>query len=515
MAESLPAVVLSHFSDFIASQMGLYFPKERWPDLQRGIKSASRQLGFDSEEACARWLLSSPLTKRQIETLASHLTVGETYFFREKNTFSALEEHIFPDLIRARRRDQRRLRIWSAGCATGEEPYSIAMLLRKLIPDLADWNITILGTDINPSFLRKASDGAYGEWSFRDTPRWVKGSCFFQRESRYEILPEIRKMVAFSYLNLAEDGYPSLLNNTNGMDLILCRNVLMYFAPERARQTVRQFHDALVDGGWLIASPSEASHALFSQFTMASLGEAILYKKDAGAGRPEAYGFRAMEATNVSLPALAEAIAWPAAETFSSGAAEEDAPGGEAAPATEVAGGKPDASHPPLYAEAFRLYGQGRYEEAVEKLSLRLLDKGDDTNAMALLARLYANQGKLQEALEWCEKALAGDRLKPALHFLEGMILQERGAVEQAVASLRRTLYLDQNFTLAHFALGSLALRQERFKESNKHFENALSSLSAYRPEDVLPESDGLTAGRLIEIIGSAKVQGADRQITA
>jgi chemotaxis protein methyltransferase CheR len=298
------------------------------------------------------------------------------------------------------------------------------------------------------------------------------------------------------------------------MDMILCRNVLMYFAPERARKTVYKFRGALIDGGWLIASPSEASHQLFSQFTMVRLREAILYQKGTTEGHRGAHGSRATEAANVSLPAPVEALAEPAAEISPLEASEANALGQEPAHATEGADCKLEAPYSALYAEAFRLYGRGLYEEAAEKLSLCLLEEGDKTKAMALIARIYANQGKLAEALERCEKALAGDRLNPALHFLQGMILQEQGALDDARASLKRTLYLDQNFTLAHFALGSLALQQERYNESNKHFSNALLILSAYRPEDVLPESDGLTAGRLIEMIGSAKAQGSSRKIT-
>jgi chemotaxis protein methyltransferase CheR len=511
MPNPTPDALLSQVADFVAAKLGLYFSRERWHDLERGIASAARDLGFPSVESCIHRLISLPLEKAQLEVLASHITVGETYFFREKNTFAALEEHVFPDLIRSRRPDQRRLRIWSAGCATGEEPYSIAILLRKLIPDLPDWNVTILATDINPSFLQKAFHGVYSEWSFRDTPLWLKERYFKRRqEGRYEILPEIRKMVTFSYLNLAEDSYPSLLNNTNAMDLILCRNVLMYFAPERAGTTIQKFHDSLVPGGWLIVSPSEASHVLFSRFMMVRLREAILYEKDPGQGRGEAHGSRAMEVANVVLHSPAEAIAKPAAEVSSSAAAEETARGRDGASTTEVTERKSDESPSTLYTEAFQLYEHGHYEKAIEKLSLCLPDKGDHTNAMALLARLYANRGKLAEALEWCKKALAGDRLNPALHFLEGMVLQEQGIIEDAMASLKRALYLDQNFALAHFALGSLASRQGRLVESNKHFENALSILSAHRPEEILPESDGLTAGRLIEIISSARAQGSN-----
>ena len=267
MTQDLPAPLLSQLSEFVAGHMGLYFPPERWRDLERGIRSAARESDAADIKAYAEWLLSAPLDKARIETLAGELTVGETYFFRENRSFEILGERILPELIRARQGGEQRLRVWSAGCCTGEEAYSIAILLDRVLPAPRQWHVTILATDINPRFLKKAAEGVYGEWSFRNPPAWLKGSYFKPAGAhRYEILPRIKEMVTFAYLNLAEDVYPSLSNNTNAMDLIFCRNVLMYFAPDRVRKVIHNFHRSLLDGGRLIVSPAETSAQLFSQF---------------------------------------------------------------------------------------------------------------------------------------------------------------------------------------------------------------------------------------------------------
>src|SRR2546428_1703787 len=160
--------LLWQVNEKLAAQMGLHFPKERWSDLARGIGAAAEQFDFQNVESFVRWLVVSALTRAQLETLASHLTVGETYFFRERKSLEILEENILPELIRTRRGTDQRIRIWSAGCCTGEEPYTIAILLDRLLPDIRDWQITITATDINPCFLKKASDGLYSEWSFRE-----------------------------------------------------------------------------------------------------------------------------------------------------------------------------------------------------------------------------------------------------------------------------------------------------------------------------------------------------------
>lgn len=495
MGMRIPDNLLGEFSRFVEANMGLSFPKEKWADLERGIRSAACEFGFGEAESCIRWLMSSHLSKGHVETLASHLTVGETYFFRDRKCFRILEEHILPELIRSRRENERYIRIWSAGCATGEEAYSIAILLRKMIANIKDWNITILATDINPHFLEKAADGAYSEWSFRDTPTHVKERYFRKRRKGcFEILQGIREMVTFSYHNLVEDAYPSLLNNTNAMDIILCRNVVMYFSKGPAEEVLRNLSRCLVDGGWLIVSAVEVSLLPSSQVSVVNLEGAILYRKEPlppgqsipGESICPIYGEIKTQPFQASDPVYAPPEVTQPEET------------GE--PAHEVR--KQPAGLQP-YKEALALYEQCCYAEAAEKISALLSLNHDDAKARALMARIYANQGKLAEAVEWCEKALAADKMDPFLHYLFATILQERGRTEEAVTELKRALYLDQNFVLAHFALGNLRGRQGKVKESRKHFENALSLLSSYRREDVLWESEGMTAGRLLEIIGA------------
>ena len=497
MIHRMSEILLSRLSDFLGAQMGLHFPAERWRDLGRGLSAAAREFGFTDTEACIQWLLASPLTRHRIEVLASYLTVGETYFFRDKKTFDLLEGQILPELIRSRRGTNHLLRIWSAGCATGEEPYSIAILLHKLIPDLECWNLTILATDINPRFLQKASRGIYADWSFRDTPGWVRETYFTRvAGNRFQILPSIQKLVSFSHLNLAEDAYPSLSNNTNAMDVIFCRNVLMYFAPAWQKKVAVNLHRSLVEGGWLMVSPSEVSHILFSQFCTVHLLSAILYRKDSEYSAsidllpcvpeepilglpPTTFLPPELEPPTVFFPEFSESFPVVAEE-----------------PLLEETQGSP-------YQKALALYQQGRYVEVAERLTSWLSQDQSDTNAMCLLARAYANEGQLAKALEWCEKAFGADKLNTGCHYLRAMILQEQGALEEAKVSLQRTLYLDPRFVVAHFCLGNIALRQGRTKEAEKHFKNALALLQAHRPEDILPESDGMTAGRLTEIIRS------------
>ncbi|TAK42464.1 MAG: tetratricopeptide repeat protein [Betaproteobacteria bacterium] len=479
--------LIAEFSRFLSGRMGLHFPPERRADLERGLAAAARELGFTDTESCIRSLLASAFARPQLETLASHLTVGETYFFRERPSFECLEAHVLPALVRDRRAGERRLRIWSAGCATGEEPYSIAMALARAIPDLSDWNVSILATDINPRALRKASLGIYGDWSFRDAPAGIRETFFARtKDGRFEIAERIRSMVSFGYLNLAEDGYPSVENATNAMDIVFCRNVLMYFDPAHGRKALEKLGRSLMNDGWLFVNPVEMPQTALPQLVTVNLPGTIAYRKGArlASAEPER---AAMPAWLSGAPVLSQALADVAAAIE--------------LPQMAPQGGQPTVCAPTPYQQAAALYALGRYPEAAETLRQALARDPGDAAAMALLARSCANQGDLAEAAKWCKQAVAADKLNSGWHYLLATIVQEQGAAEEAAAALRRALYLDQDYALAHFALGNLFRRQGRRMGSERHYRNALAVLGGCAHEQVLPESEGITAGRLAEII--------------
>jgi chemotaxis protein methyltransferase CheR len=486
MTQAISHTLLAQLSDVIAAQMGLHFPQARWHDLERGIQAAAREWMFPDAETCIQWLVASPLTRHQIALLATHLTVGETYFFREPQVFAMLEEHILPALVRARLRSARHLSIWSAGCATGEEPYSIAISINKVIPKVQDWHVTLLATDINPRVLQRASEGVYRAWSFRSTPQWIKERYFTRQPGDcLAILPAIQQMVQFAYLNLVDDMYPALLTNTTAVDVIFCRNVLMYLAPEQAKKVVHRLYCALAEGGWLIVSPSETSQALFAQFQAVNIPGAILYRRGQSGELRVASGGAPASSRNAVQSQVPRQN--PPLATHDSPLATRNSP----------------PSEPTAYRDALALYQHGRYAEVVDTLRAWCAHEHADAQAMALLARAYANQSQLAEARQWCEKALAADKLNAGIHYLHALILQEQGVLDNAVLALKRVLYLDQSFVLAHLALGTLAQQQGKRQEADKHFEDVLALLSAYRQEDILPESEGVTAGRLREITAS------------
>jgi len=442
MTVSLPDDDLSRLSDFVAERMGLYFPPERWPELRCGLEAARREFGFDDADQCVRWMMSAPLAPHQIDVLASNLTIGETYFFRQKELFDILEGKILPALISERTGKEQRLRVWSAACCTGEEAYSLAILLKRLIPDLSRWNVTILASDINPRFLRKAQSGEFKKWSFRDVPDWLKDGYFAVTETgHYVIAPDIKSMVTFFPLNLVEDTYPSLLNDTNAMDLILCRNVLMYFAPAQAQKVVRKLALALMEGGWLAVSPCESFCITTPELVHGVNSGVTLFRKrqtDQGKGEPVLSASPVDSAQNPANP--------------------EGAGGGD---------------RPPIFQE-------NEYERVARKL---------------------ADQGKLEEALTWCDQALAAHPFDPSCHYLRAGILSEQGDVTEAVRSFHRSIAIAPDFVLAHFALGNAVRQQQKHHDACRHYGHALKLLERCCPDEVVPHSEDLTAGRLMDMI--------------
>ena len=430
--------------DLVASRLGLAFPEARQADLERGLLRACRTSEAGAPEQYLAWLATLPDQSPEWRRLAGHLTVGETYFFRDRALFDALEQRVFPALIEERRADgTQRLRLWSAGCATGEEPYSLAIQLDRSLPDHAEWAVTILATDISPVALDAARQGCYREWSFRQTPGWIRDRYFHRRTPElFEIDARLQRMVTLAPLNLAEDVYPSVVTNTNAMDLILCRNVLMYFTREAQRAAVARLERALVDGGWLAVSPTEASADLFRAFTAVNFPGVILYRREA-----------------TRAPYL---LPSPALVPLEESSWLEPLP-------IVPAPSRDTNTTPP------------------------------DTVSDLARARTLADRGDLEEAARLCEAALARDRLDPEAHLLFAAVCQERGQTSAAVEALRRAIYLAPDSAPAHFLLGSLLLRQGKRTQGRRSMETVVGLLSPLPRDMALAGGDGLTAGRLLE----------------
>ncbi len=479
----LTDIQLLRLSKFIENELALHFPKERWCDLERNIILASRQFGYEDLNLFFNHLYAGPLTRELAEGLAAHLTINETYFWREPLTFEALEQKILPELVKERRNKGKHIRIWSAGCSAGEEPYSIAIALKRIIPDINDWHITILATDISPNALQKARSGIYGKWSFRGTPDWLLNNYFKPvGKGLFELVPSIKKMVNFQYLNLAENIYPSTTNSTHQMDIVYCRNVLMYFTQQRFRQIGFALYNSLVYGGYLVVSSSELSVNNFPEFEPVNIPGFVLYRKN----HPDSK----IKQTNFV------ADVHPT-EVVANGSYHPQKVDDHSVGQSLESDNKPLSTDNTDSKIIAGLFATGHYHKIIELLKNEALTTEQDL----LLIRSHANLGHISDALAACEKAILTEKLEPRLYYLHASILQINNQPEEAVSCLKRAIFIDSDFVLAYYSLGNILLSIKDLPGAKKYYRNVLTVLEKCHPDDLVPESEGLTVSRLKNIV--------------
>jgi len=497
------AAGLNQLATLIAEKMGLHLSVNRRQELRQTIQALAKEQGQEDTALFIQSLIASSLSEQQVKTLSSHLTIGETYFFREMKSLEAFRDSVVSGFIKHRTGKDRCLRVWSAGCSSGEEPYTVAMLIDQMIPETNKWDIRIYGTDINLQALEKARRGVYTKWSFRGTPDTMRDRYFEPAgQGTYVVKARFKDMVSFSYLNLATDDYPSSLN-TQKMDVIFCRNVMIYFTPQMIQRVIQRMHSYLAEGGWLIVAPSETLTLLSSEFSAVSFEGVTLYRKVTL--EPLDYKAEVPVVPLVSEPFLHAPSIWSEPVQVFPDLPPGVPPGVSLVPEPEC--------NAQRYEDALSAYQGRRYEEAVALLQTIFSDEGYgeypwglDGSASALMARVLADQGNLEQAVQWCEKAIAENKLNPEYRFLQAMILLEQGQEKAAVQACMRSLYLNPDFIAAYYLLGTLAVRENRPEDANRYFQQALALLLNVPKENILQELDGITAGRLMETIQTAMI---------
>ncbi|MDD3824385.1 MAG: tetratricopeptide repeat protein [Anaerolineae bacterium] len=496
--EPLPDERLQRFARAVEERFGLSFPPRRQADLERGLRQAfAASTCQDLDEYYC--LIQDPQAGAlEMDRLVNALTVGETYFFRDAGQFNALYDHILPDIIE-RRRSVRVLRLWSAGCASGEEPYSLAMMVRDLLPDADDWVVTILGSDVNAEALQRARTAEYGEWAFREErAREARSRFFEQREKRWILRPEVQRMVTFQRLNLAGTDFPSFATNTALMDLVLCRNVTIYFSQAATRRVVNRLYEALVDGGWLVVGHAEPSPGTYHRFQVHTFPDAVIFRRPYnGVVAPAAWEAAArqrpgqprkefLQPTRTSQAALSQAVT-PAPET---------PPPGQA-PAAPL---RPESEGDPVQ-QARELLEFGHVEEARSLLLRAASNRPGSAECCVLLGQVYANLGHWQEAERWCEEAIDLDCLTIDAYYTLALVLQHQGRLDEALVAMRKVVYIDRHSILGYFGLADLYHSRGELPQALKALENARRLLDLHPPDEVLPGSGGITAARLRETV--------------
>ncbi|RMH30122.1 MAG: protein-glutamate O-methyltransferase CheR [Planctomycetota bacterium] len=271
--------------DIIYERSGIDFQPAKKYLLESRLGRRLQELEMEDYDQYIMFITIGPYRDDEFQEMFNRITINETSFFRNEPQLSVFENHALPAVLDARA-DAKRIRIWSAACSSGEEPFTLAMILhRTLGVRLMDWRIEILGTDISGKALEIANSGVYSSYAVRSTPKLMLDRYFTEKNGHYELDPEIRSMVSFETMNLKD----RMAARRHGQwDVIFCRNVLIYFDEKMKKQVVQTFHDQLADDGWLFIGHSESIRDLDVAFEPVDIPEGFCHRKvgcnPAGAG---------------------------------------------------------------------------------------------------------------------------------------------------------------------------------------------------------------------------------------
>jgi chemotaxis protein methyltransferase CheR len=473
-----PPVVLSdedfaHLRLLLSRAAGLVFDESRRESLAYSVTERLRATGVATVGEYLDLVQAPGSAERQ--ELLDEVTIQETHFFRNPPQVRALRAHVVPELIRTAAAGSRRLRIWSAGCSTGEEPYTIAMLLRELLPSAAGWDVQVVATDVSTKALEAARAGVYGARAVQLATPEERARFFTARDDgRYEVRPEVRALVRFQHHNLVNDPPPFAADDR--LDLVLCRNVTIYFSRDTTRALMGRLHSALRDGGYLFLGHSETLWQVSDAFRLVALGTddsaAYVYRRLDG-GPSERRAVLPDRRTRDEGPVGVERRqaprrAWEALTRSLARESEPVVPAARTAPAPSAA---------------------------------TLLDD----------ARVALSAGRYDDAAELAESAALALPLHAPSHRLRGEALVALGRDDQALVALRKALYLDPDDALAHFQLAGALVRSGHASAAVREY-RAAADVVARRPRGAsAPELEGRDGEEFVRLCARLSEQAGAR----
>ncbi len=443
---------LDHIGALIETRTGLSVATRLRSDLQHILI----QLAGDDLAGFSQTLQHSPTNGPEWQAVVRALTIGETYFFRDAEMFRLLRAQVLLPLIR-QRRDARRLElnIWCAGCATGEEPYSLLIMLLETLPDFDQWTLNLVGTDINATALEQARAGLYRDWAFRHCPMEIRGRHFEPAAGGWHIRPHLRGKISFRQANLLDP--PPLPH----CDVIFCRNVLIYITREHVARVEDTFHNTLNPGGWMLLGPSEALHTHRERWITHVFPGSIFYQK---APQPQLEPITHRHKPTRSIPAAPQ--------------------------------------QPDLYRAAVNAVHAEQPAEAERLLAELLADRPNQAGARTLLAFIFANRQALPEAHAHLDAALRSDSMYGDAHYLRAQLHLEAGETAAAEKALRAALYCRRDHPLATFLMGNLLANTGDKQRASRAWAAARAIVRALPPEahiSDLSDMNAATFGTLIQ----------------
>lgn len=448
----------------LSQYAGLDYPPPRRAALEKALTQVLQTASNDTTGP-ARLPAAINITEpKLLSQLAIQLTVGESHIFRHQAQFEQIAA-LLPPLAETRLREAEKsgaqpvFQCWSAGCARGEEAVSLAILLAQHLPPVAEWAVRILGTDLNPGFVQHAQTGLYRDWAFREPAAVKAKERYFQADgSSFRLKPNLRAQCEFRRHNLLQP----LARNVPGrgpFDLILCRNVIIYFSPEATTTVVGHLRDQLRPGGYLFFSPAESGPG-WPGLAQQQQNKLVFY--------------RCVDNTRQQRV--------------------ESGP----APPTQPAP-RPESLPPGLAAFEQTLRANQLNEAArmLDRTEILALTADIRAKAHLQLGQAYADQGNTDAAEHHCRQALAADPLLAAAHYTLAQLHLAQSRLAEAVEAFRATLYLEPKHLLAQFQLGLTLYRQQDYAAAHATLTRCRRQLQTYPPTQRISAAEGWSVQRL------------------
>lgn len=443
---------MEHFKQLLTQYTGLTIIGSDYDKVSKFLDSRLAELRLDTlADYCACLTASNWTADQEWQLVVQALTVPESFFLRDKGQMEILRQYILPELIQ-HNYHRRQLKIWSAGCSTGEEPYSLAMLVQKVLPDINDWDVQIFGTDINDKVLAKAREGLYSRWSLRDVEPEIL--AYFQPAAQglLELDASVREKVKFRRVNLLKTPFPDL--EINALDLILCRNVFIYFEQSAIATVLDKFTQTLKPGGYLLTGHGELYQQTLNGLQTRLFLESVVYQRT----------------ENALANALSDIVFKPTVPAAPPPAVNLESCGDLCAPLENTG-----------VANMGLAYQQGDYL-GVLAIAQTVMSQQPDFDVDYWSAKAFASLGHYHTAETRLQSALALNPRSVQCHYLLAHIKEAQNDIEQAKSLLGKAIVLDEQFVPAYLDLAALCEQDEPLKYRQMR-EQALALLNKLPPE--------------------------------
>jgi chemotaxis protein methyltransferase CheR len=439
------AVELTPFKNLIRDKCGLVFEGSREKTLAEKIHARMSERGLSGLSEYFSRLLNE---QDELNKLINLLTINETYFYREPAHFRVLAERLMPE-VKARKDQGMKVRILSAGCSTGEEPYSAVIELMENYGRSVRDSVSVHAVDIDGNAIGTAREGLFGKMSFRGLDSGLRKK-YFQKagKDKYRLKDFVRETVAFTELNLMSDEYP---DSIKGMDVLFYRNVSLYFKPEVQAAVFGKLARTLNDGGYVIVSSTETFFHNIGVLSLVEIDGMFLYRK-----------VHAPDANERERP-------WLRAGTLKAASGRPALSGGSG---SAVATGTVDrlAEAEKLLQDALSLAGEKRYEEALVIIDDVLSGNAHLMKAHTLKAGILINLHRMQDAAELCRRIIDIQRWNLEVYILLGLISKLEGNEEEAIRKFKEALYIQPLCWLPHYYLAELYHARGRLEMASREY---------------------------------------------